>query len=88
MLPVVAVVLDKTHPLYGSDCKDRRVIEIDVHGGITFAGELFDCGWCVGFDMAHAEDFSPFDVTQCIRTEAECITETNKLAEQLKKLAE
>lgn len=29
---------------------------IDVHGGVTFAGEMWDGEWWVGFDCAHSGD--------------------------------
>ena len=61
----------------------------EVHGGITFFDVLRKDEksrlW-IGFDMAHWGDFDEFDYTRCIRTDEECIAETNNLAEQLAKI--
>ena len=88
--PCGYVVLDESHPLHGSglnDLYDTPLVEnIDVHGGITFAGKLDDGRWAIGFDMAHYSDFHTIDYEQCIRTDEECIAETNRFAEQLKNL--
>lgn len=83
--PCGYVELPKNHPLYGVNYTEYSDdVDLNVHGGVTFSGKLFDIdGWFVGFDMAHAEDFDPFDWKKCIRTDSECESETNKLAEQL-----
>ena len=56
------------HPWHG---KDYDCVEPypDVHGGLTFAEPDTDCGkggednaWWLGFDCAHAWDYSPRDV--------------------------
>jgi hypothetical protein len=45
-------------PLYGSDYGD---LDLDVHGGLTFAGPHADRPglWWLGFDCAHAGDHAP-----------------------------
>lgn len=50
------VRLPEGHPWIG---QDYRELEVDVHGGLTFAGEHFDEGWWIGFDCAHAGDLIP-----------------------------
>lgn len=49
-----------THDLHGKGYDD---IEIDVHGGLTYIGEglpqLEKKGYLIGFDCAHAGDWSP-----------------------------
>jgi hypothetical protein len=47
-----------THPLHG---KDDSAVDLDVHGGITFAAmepctEEDGVGWWFGFDCAHLGD--------------------------------
>jgi hypothetical protein len=44
------VLLPDNHPFYG---KDYDEIDVDAHGGITYADED---GW-IGFDTAHAFDY-------------------------------
>lgn len=86
--PCGYVALPAGHKLYGKDSwkSDGEVV---VHGGVTFAGKLRsdELGrFWVGFDMAHYGDFDPYDYERCIRTDEECIAETNRLAEQLAKM--
>jgi hypothetical protein len=52
-----------SHPLFGKDY-DADGVNVDVHGGLTFA-EIEPCtehqdgqGWWFGFDCAHAGDAS------------------------------
>lgn len=33
--------------------------ELEVHGGVTFSGILPDFEYCIGFDTAHAGDYTP-----------------------------
>jgi hypothetical protein len=54
--------IPKGHKLYGKSCDD---IEIDVHGGLTYARDSLRFQpekdlWWIGFDCAHAGDFSDF----------------------------
>lgn len=76
------VMLPEGHPWHGM--KDRELERIiDVHGGVTFLGtlhELADGSRWVGFDMAHAGDMGGFVP---IRTDEDCIRETERLAEQV-----
>lgn len=52
------VGVPKGHPLHGADYSG---LPVEVHGGLTFAGQLLDVdgGWWLGFDCAHAGDVSP-----------------------------
>ena len=86
------------HPNYG---KDRD--EFDVHGGITYSDKcsppichipkegMPEDVWWLGFDTAHAYDFSPSRwlssfTGDIYRNMEYTINETKSLAEQLKKL--
>lgn len=54
--------------MYGKDYMDNEEIfnEIDVHGGVTYTGEIrfkqqdYTIDYVVGFDCAHAGDYSPY----------------------------
>lgn len=89
--PCGYVIVPEGHPLHGVRCWDIAD-EPDVHGGITFAGYLGEdpsLGWAVGFDMAHACDVEYRQgEARSIRTDDECIAETDRLAEQLSAIAE
>lgn len=83
--PCGYVALPEGHRLHGKDAWTADG-EVDVHGGITFTGKLDSDDskrFWAGFDMAHYGDFDPYDYTRCIRTDEECVAETNRLAEQL-----
>lgn len=58
---------------------------LDVHGGVTFFGQLPEMpeALFVGFDMGHVFDLDILDDMGCIRTDAECTAETERLAEQV-----
>lgn len=80
--PCGYVMLPKIHPWH--HLKESELDElIDVHGGVTFLGKLHelsdDSRW-VGFDMAHVGDL---DGMVPIRTDEECIEETERLAKQI-----
>lgn len=84
--PCGYVFVPEGHPLYGDSHLDAKD-ELDVHGGVTFTGVIEEdpgLGWAVGFDMAHSFDveYSMLGV-YCIRSDEECVEETNRLAEQL-----
>jgi hypothetical protein len=50
------VGLPKGHKYYG---KDYRKIDVDVHGGLTYAED--DNGfWVIGFDCAHSGDYTGY----------------------------
>lgn len=71
------VVIPKTHPYYGVDYNDL-VDLFDVHGGLTYSGELDEVGeWVLGFDCNHADD-NPFCEDQYYTLE-ECL----RLVEQI-----
>ena len=90
--PCGYVAVPEGHPLHGKGQNmDSPVHDLDVHGGVTFTGKLRSDGqqrFWIGFDMAHWCDFAPYDHTLCIRTDWECVAETNRLAEQLAKMGE
>jgi hypothetical protein len=59
--------------------KNTMGIAFDIHGGITFSGEVLKKGdWWIGFDTAHAGD------TPLKCNEEYCINECESLAEQVK----
>lgn len=78
--PCGYVAVPESHPLHGVSYSEY---ELDVHGGVTFAGDIEGYGWCIGFDMAHYGDLSPVDPFTPVRTDEECALETNRLADQL-----
>lgn len=84
--PCGYVLLVPEHPFSGVRHLPEEPI---VHGGITFTGWFDDLDsdgphmWAFGFDMAHADDFSPTDILRCVRTDDECARETEWLAAQL-----
>lgn len=50
------VSLPPTHPLHGKGYND---IDVDVHGGLTYAEEGKNGAWDFGFDCAHSGDLCP-----------------------------
>lgn len=62
------VEVPRSHPLHGLRYDDDLVREIDVHGGLTYAGEYgrvfggaaSDTAWCFGFDCGHLWDLMPY----------------------------
>ena len=86
--PCGYVAVPKEHKLYRRPTCEVYDL-VDIHGGVTWSNKLTKDEknrWWIGFDMAHAGDFDEFDLTRCIRTDEECIAETNRLAEQLAKI--
>jgi len=98
------VELPEKHKLYGIDYYeyDKGINTIDVHGGVTYTGEIrfkqqnYTIDYVVGFDCAHAGDYSPYflpflGMNKIIGNERykniEYVTnECKKLAKQLKEL--
>lgn len=83
-VPCGYVVLPEGHPLHSVEYVDMEECP-DVYGGVTWTGELIGCselGWLIGFDMGHFGDFGD-NPLRCIRTDEECVAETNRLAEQV-----
>lgn len=97
------VELPKEHKLYGKDNMDNEEIfnEIDVHGGVTYTGEIrfkqqnYTIEYVVGFDCGHWTDYVPFSLpwgmNKIIANETykdiEYVTnECKNLAKQLKEL--
>ena len=64
------VELPKKHKLYGKDYINNEEIfnELDVHGGVTYTNEIrfkqqnYTIDYVVGFDCAHAGDYSPYSL--------------------------
>lgn len=55
------IVLPPDHP-YFEKCVyefDEALLELDVHGGITFSDYLDKDTYAIGFDCAHAADYVP-----------------------------
>lgn len=79
------VLLPEGHPLYGADYDD---VDFEVHGGLTFAGDLYGV-WALGFDCAHYMDLVPgFHVKgisemEVYRDEVYVKQEIERLAEQV-----
>lgn len=97
------VELPKEHKLYGKDYINNEEIfnEIDVHGGVTYTGEIrfkqqnYTIEYVVGFDCGHAGDYSPYSWSTAISKalpyetykDIEYVTnECKNLAKQLKEL--
>ncbi|MFF2531256.1 hypothetical protein ACFVS2_20350 [Brevibacillus sp. NPDC058079] len=58
------VGIKRSHSYFGKERSDKRIGELNVHGGITFAGKEKGDGfrkgyWYFGFDTAHAFDYAP-----------------------------
>lgn len=83
--PCGYVFVPEGNPLHGARLDDADML-LDVHGGVTFAGDLEGMGYAVGFNMAHAGDLE-YDPSAAewrpLRSDGECVAETNRLAEQL-----
>lgn len=97
------VELPKEHKLYGKDNMDNEEIfnEIDVHGGVTYTGEIrfkqqnYTIDYVVGFDCGHWTDYVPFSLPWAMNKiianetykDIEYVTnECKNLAKQLKEL--
>lgn len=56
----------------------------NVHGGITFSDSMENSNlWWIGFDCAHYQDYSKFNIKGKKRDLSYCIKECEKLAIQL-----
>lgn len=86
------------HPLHGKGYDDiHSTAEIDVHGGLTYAGDHAptkesDGTWWFGFDCAHSGDLVPgmrsgFSVGDTYKDVEFVKAECERLAEQLWKLS-
>lgn len=70
-------VIPEDHPFYGMDHDDVEV-NINVHGGLTFSGEIEDIdGYLLGFDCRHYGD-SPY-----VQDEEYTLSECKRLVDQL-----
>lgn len=88
-IPCGYVALPEGHPLHGVEYQDMDEWP-GVHGGVTWTGVLVGCpelGWLIGFDMGHYGDFEN-NPWRCIRTDEECVFQTNLLAEQMARWGE
>jgi hypothetical protein len=83
------VGVSEEHPAYGRDYSDRLLYDIDVHGGLTFAGQgdgkHRPAGyWWLGFDCAHFGDAVPaYNIYGTYRDMAYVTRECEGLAKQL-----
>lgn len=50
------VFLPEDHPLNGAAMREDAVVDLRVHGGITFAEKTDDGDFALGFDCAHCGD--------------------------------
>lgn len=77
------VIIPPVHPAYGKDYDD---IDVDVHGGLTFAmstdegWDHFPEGtpkghWCMGFDTAHSGDTLQRWPKEAVEAEAQRLKE-------------
>ena len=57
--PCAYVVIPEDNPLYKKNYYD---MDIDVHCGLTFGdtNRFIDDKWCIGWDYAHAGDYSSY----------------------------
>lgn len=70
-------VIPEDHPFYGADYDDVEG-DVDVHGGLTFSGELDGIdGFLLGFDCNHYGD-SPE-----VQDEEYTLSECKRLVDQL-----
>ncbi len=85
VLPQDQVFFEKI--LYSFD--DRLPFQLDVHGGVNFAGYLDKGTYAIGFDCHHVDDYIPgLDIGPCPqawKNEAFVRYEIERLANQLKK---
>ena len=89
--PCGYVRVPKGHPLYEAGIDKAAATAVKTYGGFTFAGKLEgEEGWWLGFDMAHYYDLAPTGDGgyEPLRTDRECIEETERLAEQLAAMKE
>jgi hypothetical protein len=84
------------HPYHGMEEGNEVLYTLDVHGGVTFAGqfassEFDDCDlWWLGFDCAHLGDLSPngFNIGGTYRDINYVRSECVKLFKQLAHIAQ
>ena len=54
------VGVDTDHPVFGKDYDDELLDNIEVHGGLTYAGDVPQTSksrfWAFGYDCAHVGD--------------------------------
>jgi hypothetical protein len=92
----VAVPVD--HPWHVLLALHDFSFDVDVHGGVTFAGQFDGPDWWIGFDCGHAFDYMPATVAELRRigvepaplfadahywTVDEVVAEVARLAEQV-----
>lgn len=90
-----------THPMYNKDYSssfyDGPFYGIEVHGGLTYSGDMDVKGnWWIGFDCVHSGDLSPRDVLvygfrsyhidDVYQTKEYVKSEVTNLAKQLKNI--
>ena len=55
------VMVPESHPFYGKGGYEDEVVDVRIHGGLTFA-EGAPNGWWFGFDCAHGGDAMGLDM--------------------------
>lgn len=83
-VPCGYVRVPEGHPFHGRGYDE---CDVDAWGGLTYSGVLDgEDGWWLGFDMGHAGDLRHIPGTLDflpLRTDDECVRETELLAERL-----
>lgn len=84
------VIVPNEHPLCTIDYDERDIYTLEVHGGVTFTGQLLDYGWAIGFDCNHLGDLAPsmemmgFSNGETYKNEEYVRSEIEYLASQIK----
>ena len=88
------VKVSQDHHLYGKNYFDDEILDLDVHGGITFAEADAACealgednGWWLGFDCAHAGDMPDLELFETHIKNPELKKSAQILIEQYSKFA-
>lgn len=91
------VAVPDGHPAYGKNYDDWILLDISVHGGLTYASIRTPCSdetqnqWWLGFDCNHAGDIptgvepemTPWGELEHCWTEVQVLSEIESLAYQL-----
>ena len=88
------VKLPQGHPLYGTKSYDDVLMNLDVHGGVSFAAYIPEpiYGYYIGFDCAHMGDLAPYNTrlqtseVKSYKNVSYVTKECESLAKQLKAL--
>ena len=75
------IEVPKDHPWFD---EDETNMTVDVHGGLTYAGNRFDEHFVVGFDCAHSSDICPFQPSYNKRMKKDLKDQYDEQAMQIK----